>query len=795
MNDSVGFPPLLNLSGKCFYHTKVYSDGMWNEKHGESLLQHPFFRFQAQLLAMYSISHFIHLLLKRCNFPRLTSDILGGFILGPNFFGKCFPHASNLLFPPFPDQMLASLLKIGLVLFTFLAALRVDITYTKRIEKKGAIVGCFLFLYSITFLQTLQVKFNPELTITLTLMTTHYNNTRNFVSSFIQSQFIDVSMTLMQLRLTNSKLGQLALSSSMINELALFVHTTYRNLMLRVANSESKKSAFQSFFLIVFFMLLIFGLMRSMLFWFIKITPEGKPIKNLYTNIFLASVLIISSIGDNMGVDYLYGPFCIGLITPAGSPLAANMTQKLDTMVYGLLVPLLSTFVASKVDLMLIVCHSEDLLKLKISLIGFLLTLAASFLLGLFFKLSRREAVSLALILSIKGIREMGVILSYISLEEADLDGASAVVLVFLLTTFTPPLILWLYDPAKHYVGYQKKCIQLSPIESELGILACAHKQGDAIAAIKLLELSNPTKQCPIEVYGLCLEELVSSFNPYIINHQLGQKVEESSKASHSQPIIDVFQYFKLEFKHSSQMSVFTAVAPIQQMHEDISWLAFDKSCSLILIPFHKRWNENGILVSNSAEHRKLNINIFNRAPCSVGLLINRRKTRGLSSIFKSVGTYNIAVLFLGGPDDREALAYAMRMARNPKVQLTVIILLADYDAPALAWEDMLDGETVRKFKEEMAATGNISFEEKPVRDGSDTASVVSSCQGKHDLIMVGRRHDTKKDLVSGLSQWAEFPELGAVGDILASSDVTAAVSVLVIQQQIMKVAHSSVLN
>ncbi|WCJ19967.1 Cation/hydrogen exchanger family protein [Euphorbia peplus] len=793
MNDTGDFEPLLNLSENCFDHVSIVSLGLWNVKSGESVLQHAFFRFQAQILTMYSISHIFHLMLKRFNFSRLTSDILAGFILGPTFFGRYFHRASDLLFTPYPNQVLGSLCKLGLVLFTFLAALRVDISYTKRIEKKGAFFGGFLFLITISFMQTLQVKFNPDLELNIITKWQQFQNTMEYINSFVQSQFVDVSMALMQLKLTNSKIGRLALSASMVNDLVLFVFSSFGYLMMRVKNTKSMKSAIQLVFLLVLFLVLIFVVMRAMLFWFIRITPQGKPIKNLYTNIFLSFILIISSIGDNMGLDYLYGPFFIGLITPAGSPLAINLTQKLDTMVYGLLIPLMCTFVASKVDLVLIFTHLNVLLKLQITFIAFMLTFIASFLLGLFFKLSRREAISLALILCIKGIREIGVILSNMPIEGNNIDAASVVFLVFLVATITPPLVKWLYDPAKHYVGYQKKCIQFSHSESELGILACAHKQGDAIAAIKLLELSSPTKSCPISAYGLCLEELVSSFNPLIINHQLGQKAS-CPKDCKSQPIVDVFQYFKLEFKQSAQVSVFTAVAPLQQMHEDICWLAFDKSCSLILIPFHKRWNENGMLVSNKNEHRKLNILIFNRAPCSVGLLIDRQKTRGLSSIFESTESYKVVVLFLGGSDDREALAYGMRMARNPNIQLTVISFLEECDVDSQAWEDILDHEILRKLKGEMPANGNIYFQEEMVRDGSDIARIVSSSQMKQDLIMVGRTHDTKKELLSGLLEWAEFPELGVFGDILAS-DVTSAVSVLVIQQQITKASHSDILN
>ena len=39
--------------------------------------------------------------------------------------------------------------------------------------------------------------------------------------------------------------------------------------------------------------------------------------------------------------------------------------------------------------------------------------------------------------------------------------------------------------------------------------------------------------------------------------------------------------------------------------------------------------------------------------------------------------------------------------------------------------------------------------------------------------------------LTAGLTDWSECPELGAIGDMLASSDFAATVSVLVLQQYV----------
>ncbi|KAF2319221.1 hypothetical protein GH714_014050 [Hevea brasiliensis] len=693
---------------------------------------------------------FLSFFLKHLYFPRLTSDVLAGMILGPTFLERYFPNASKLLYPPVPNQVFASLLKIGLVLFTFLAAVRSDTSWITKIGKRGFILGVLLVGFPNLMTLDLKVIYDPKVSLTPPQISARDNNALLYLSSFTKSQFVDVSAILMQLRITNSRLGHLALASTLLGDIARFVGSNLWYLSTRIFAPVSPRIGFQSAILLIFFFMLIVFL-RTLTLWFIRVTPEGEPIKDIYVHFIVVVVLYLASLGDNMGLEYLWGPFLFGLLIPARSPLATTLTSKLDTVVYGLLVPLLSGFCASKFNLWVLLDHFEDALNFQMALIGYIIKLVATYLMVLFINIPFREAAALTLILNVKGTKEMGTFLSYTTLEYIQCNAG-------------------------------------------LEILVCAHKQEDAMAAIKLLELSNPTKHSPLFIFVLCLQELVGSYTPLLINHQLGQKSSDS-EASRSQPIIDVFKYFQSEHKRSALVNIFTAVSPLRQLHEDICRLAFDNNCSLILLPFHKKWNENGTLVANSNDLRKLNNDVLERAPCSVGILIDHRKTRGLSPIFDSSTVHHVAVLFIGGSDDREALAYALRMAKSPEVQLTVMCFVTPQEFVHDSWEIMLDSESLTSLKEEMSENSNISYVEETVRDGSDTAAIVSSIQGNFDLIMVGRRHTHQPEAISGLSQWAELPELGPVGDILASPDISSTCSVLVMQQQILKVDHSSILN
>ncbi|KAH0972217.1 hypothetical protein GBA52_024373 [Prunus armeniaca] len=67
-----------------------------------------------------------------------------------------------------------------------------------------------------------------------------------------------------------------------------------------------------------------------------------------------------------------------------------------------------------------------------------------------------------------------------------------------------------------------------------------------------------------------------------------------------------------------------------------------------------------------------MNINVLEKAPCSVGILIDRGVLGGSVSMLASRYICHVAVIFIGGVDDTKALAHGSRMARHPSVDLTV---------------------------------------------------------------------------------------------------------------------------
>ncbi|KAM7254386.1 hypothetical protein ACFE04_003836 [Oxalis oulophora] len=171
-------------------------------------------------------------------------------------------------------------------------------------------------------------------------------------------------------------------------------------------------------------------------------------------------------------------------------------------------------------------------------------------------------------------------------------------------------------------------------------------------------------------------------------------------------------------------------------MYEDICTLALERSTSLIVLPFHRRWYLDGSVESEDNSTRVLNRMVLNRAPCSVGILIDRGYKRRLLSTGSS---------------------------RDLKQKIT--------PAPARSWDEVLDSEALKDVKSDR----HIQYVEHEVKG--------QSMMKEFDIFIVGRAANLKCEQTAGLDDWMEYPELGVIGDMFASYDVEEKFLVLVVQQ------------
>jgi hypothetical protein len=96
-----------------------------------------------------------------------------------------------------------------------------------------------------------------------------------------------------------------------------------------------------------------------------------------------------------------------------------------------------------------------------------------------------------------------------------------------------------------------------------------------------------------------------------------------------------------------------------------------------------------------------------------------------------------------------------------------------------------LDDEFVNSFR--LTAVNNndsISYSEVDVHSGEDISIVLNELkQFGCDLYIVGQGNHRNSRVFSNLLEWCDCPELGVIGDMLASDNFGSRSSVLVVQQ------------
>lgn len=366
-------------------------------------------------------------------------------------------------------------------------------------------------------------------------------------------------------------------------------------------------------------------------------------------------------------------------------------------------------------------------------------------------------------------------------------------VAVLLMTMMATPATIW-FKPVQNIIPYKRRTVQKAKSDEDFRVLACIHHTRNVPTIIHLLRTSNAKSRSPISVFALQLVELVGRAATTMVVHS-------SRKAGPRNPshieiqadqIITAFDNYELR-SEGVMTQVITARCPYTTMDEDICTVARDRRAAFLIVPFHKEQTVDGEMEDINPSIRSINEGVLENAPCSVGILVDR----GVAE--RQDHAQNIAALFFGGPDDREALAYAWRMADETDSRLTVVRFVPTSEAAGAVGmsdrshvsveidrerEKLLDDDYFNKFRNATVNNTNIRCFDLVLNDEEETIKAIKSMdEHYHDLYIVGRGRGTQSPLTTGLADWCDCPELGPIGDLLVTSEFESSFSVLIVQQ------------
>ncbi|KVI00705.1 Cation/H+ exchanger [Cynara cardunculus var. scolymus] len=312
----------------------------------------------------------------------------------------------------------------------------------------------------------------------------------------------------------------------------------------------------------------------------------------------------------------------------------------------------------------------------------------------------------------------------------------------------------------------QQMALQWLSPSNELRIVLCVHGPESIQSAINFMEISQGLPESRMTVYVNDMIELTENIASTLAQGEGvdAMTITDPGIIEMRENITNTIQGYVNEQCEGIEVRRMLTLCPLTSMHHDICTLAED-------------------------------LLVLRHAPCSVGVLVDRGL--GSTQLSRATKCINAAIIFIAGKDDREALAYAGRVARHPSVKLTVIRFLLDTNGNNVSSritrarantaefeaEMKQDDEYFADFYDRHVATGHVAYMEKYLSNSGQTYSTIKSLEGQYSLFIVGRGGRVNSTLTAGMNDWEACPELGPIGDILSASDFSATASVLIIQQ------------
>ncbi|XP_039059440.1 cation/H(+) antiporter 20-like [Hibiscus syriacus] len=762
---------------------KTSSNGAWQ---GDNPLDFSFPLLIAQTTLILAFTRFLAFLLKPLRQPKVIAEILGGILLGPSALGRNEDYL-NRIFPSWSMPVLESVASMGLLFFLFLVGLELDLTSIRRTGRKA--FGIALSGISIPFISGIGVAFVIRKTVD--------GADKVGFGQFLVFMGVALSITafpvlariLAELKLLTTPVGEIAMAAAAFNDMVAWILLALAVALAGDGPGEHKSPLISVWVLLsgVAFVTFMMIVIRPAMKWVARrCSTERDVVDEAYICLTLTGVMISGFITDLIGIHSIFGAFIFGLTIPKEGEFAERLIERIEDFVSGLLLPLYFASSGLKTNVAQISGGRAWGLVVLVITTACAGKIIGTFTVALMLGMAVRESLALGFLMNTKGLVEL--IVLNIGKEKKVLNDEvfAILVLMALFTTFiTTPSVMAVYKPARRSsaITHRKLRDLTNPngTKDELRILACLYGLDNVPSIITLIESTRSTKKSQLNLFIMHLVELTERSSSIIMVHRARRNglpfINRLRRGEWHDRVAGAFQAYSQLGRVSVRPT--TAISALSTMHEDICHVAETKRVTMIVLPFHKqhRRGEGDQETIENVGHgwQLVNQRVLKDAPCSVAVLVDRGF--GNPRHYTATSTQSVCILFFGGADDREALELGGRMAEHPAVRVAVVRFVEEEGCER---NGELDEAAMAEFRRKR--DGMVEYKEKTTSNLVEDVLGLGQC-GDYNLIVVGKGRFPSPMTAELADHQPEHPELGHIGDLLASSDHSILSSVLVIQQ------------
>ncbi|XVE52422.1 hypothetical protein DITRI_Ditri02bG0120800 [Diplodiscus trichospermus] len=321
-------------------------------------------------------------------------------VFGPSFLGHNREIAETL-FPARSIKAINIFAGFGIMFFLFATGVKMDPALMVRPGRKAAIIGSSaLIVTSIS-----SVALALVLKMFLTMSSNLEKSLLLLASSQSLTAFPIIFTLLTELKMLNTDVGRLALSSSMFCDL-IGISTIALVLSIKQTTSSDVLGFLPSILSLIVLVASPFLFLGPRLGKMFYPTLETKSVDNKSIAFIFILLMVSAFLGEAIGQHFMLGPLVLGLAVPDGPPLGAAISSRLDSLAAALFYPAYCAVSGVQTDVFAIDFQSFSIVGIMVAF-TFVIKLISVMLPALCFNLPLREAFVLGLILNARGIIEL----------------------------------------------------------------------------------------------------------------------------------------------------------------------------------------------------------------------------------------------------------------------------------------------------------------------------------------------------------------------------------------------------
>jgi len=381
-------------------------------------------------------------LFSRIQQPAVVGEVIAGIILGPSLLGRVWPNASAFVLPAAVAPFLSVLSQVGVLLYMFMVGLELDFRNART--RRHATVAISHASIVIPFLlgSCLALLLYPRLS-------------SHDVPFTVFALFLGVSMSvtafpvlariLTDRGMHRTPMGIMALTCAAVDDVTAWCLLAF---VVSVATATEMTGALRTAVLSLVYVGVMFVLFRPLVMRMMRRLESAATLSRALSAAAFVALLLSSLATEWIGIHAIFGAFIMGVIIPADSRLARELSNKLEDIVVILLLPAFFAYTGMRTQIGLVSGGMQWLLCALIVVTASVGKFGGSAVAARLTGLSWRDSSALGVLMNTRGLMELIVLNIGLDLKVISPALFAMLVIMAVVTTFATTPILHLVTRA-----------------------------------------------------------------------------------------------------------------------------------------------------------------------------------------------------------------------------------------------------------------------------------------------------------------------------------------------------------